>query len=255
MKFVMIVIFTCILIAPLCSGCSKEEPFQNSDQVTVIKQAIPQKPKIDSESLVNKEEPQKAAAMQKEDVLADANKERDLKVTEKQDISEEEEKGYYTVRKGESLRDVAGKMDILGDPLKWPVLFRMNMDEMAKLGHDKNLPSKELPEGMRLKINTSEEQKRLLKSRENSPWVINVLSSQNDEKIVMNALRLIKFGYPVYISRAKIKGEEWMRLRVGFFNKKVEAEKEGNNIMDQLGLPDIWTTKIETGELDEFAKY
>ena len=255
MKLVMAVIFTCIMIIHLYSGCSKEEINENSEQATVIKQAIPKKPKGISESQIKIGEPKREASMQMEATIKDEKAIEGSKAAENKDQKGKEEKGYYIVNKGESLRDIAGKSDIMGDPLKWPVIFRLNMDELNKMKNGENLPTRELSEGIRLKIYTHEEQENLIKSRENNYWVVNVLSAKTDKEIVPSVLKLIKIGYPAYISRVKIKGEDWMRLRVGFYNDRDEAKKEGNKIMNQLKLPDIWTTKVDKAEFDEFGKY
>ena len=255
MKLVVTVIFTCIVIINLCSGCSREEKFENSKQVTVFKQAIPKKPENISESQIELKEPQKEVAVQMEAALKDENAVVVSKVAEKKDPGRKEEKGYYIVNKGECLKDIAGKPDILGDPLKWPVLFRLNMDELNKMGIDEDLPSRELSEGTKLKIYTQEEREHLSKTKEDNLWVVNVLSAKTNKRIIPNALKLIKYGYPAYISRVKVKGEDWMRLRVGFYDNKDEANKEGSIIMEQLKLTDIWITKVDMAELNEFGKY
>lgn len=36
----------------------------------------------------------------------------------------------YVVRKGDNLWTIAGRKAVLGDPLKWPLLFRLNRDEI-----------------------------------------------------------------------------------------------------------------------------
>jgi hypothetical protein len=40
---------------------------------------------------------------------------------------------FCKVRKNESLLDVAGRQDVYGDALKWPSLFRLNMNAMEKI--------------------------------------------------------------------------------------------------------------------------
>ena len=256
MKPVVPVIFICIMIIfPLYSGCSKEEKYQDHKKVTVIKQAIPQKPEKVAESQTNPEDPKKETTMKKEVAFKDENPKDVADISEKHTTVDEEKKGYYIVKKGENLKDISEKPDIMADPLKWPVLFRLNLDEFEKLKISENIPYTRLPEGIKLKFYTPEEQKNLLKSRENNYWVINVLSAKSDEKIVPITLKLIESGYPAYIYQVKIKGEDWIRLRVGFFNNKDEANKEGNKIMNLLKITDIWTTKVDDAELREFGKY
>ena len=75
------------------------------------------------------------------------------------------------------------------------------------------------------------------------------------ENIIPMARRLIKQDYSVYISRTKIQEKQWIRLRVGFFQTKALADREGKKIMATLHLVDSWTTKIGKKEREEFGGY
>ncbi len=46
-----------------------------------------------------------------------------------------------------------------------------------------------------------------------------------------------------------------MRLRVGFFEKKDEADSEGEKIKALLNLGEPWKTKVGKEELEEFGGY
>jgi hypothetical protein len=46
-----------------------------------------------------------------------------------------------------------------------------------------------------------------------------------------------------------------MRLRVGFFKTKAEADDEGKKIMELLRFKDSWTTKLGTNEFSDVARY
>jgi len=159
--------------------------------------------------------------------------------------------GYYVVRKGDTLKGIAGRNDVYGDPLKWPVLYRFNRDRLAFVGPDETVPEKKLREGLRLKIPRREEGRKRTERR----WIINVLSSRLEAEIIPSALRLIREGYPVYLTRAEVKGEKWIRLRVGFYRSKKEAQAESKKIKAMLQFGDLWVTKVSTAELEEFAGY
>ena len=62
-------------------------------------------------------------------------------------------------------------------------------------------------------------------------------------------------GYPVYITSAKVKGKNWMRLRVGFFKNKIKGDADRKEIMTLLNLDNSWVTKVGRRELDEFGGY
>jgi cell division septation protein DedD len=62
-------------------------------------------------------------------------------------------------------------------------------------------------------------------------------------------------GLPVYISRATVKGQRWMRLRVGFFTDRDSAMKAGKELQKILGQEDYWPVRIGPEETAEFAAY
>jgi hypothetical protein len=167
----------------------------------------------------------------------------------------EREPGYYYIKKGDSLALIAGRKDVYGDPLKWPILCRFNMDTLGKMAVWDDFEDRPLLEGMRLKIITPEEKKENLKKRANKVWIVNVISTPNKKEIIPATMKLMEEGYLAYITRAKVKGKDYMRLRVGFFGKKAEADAAGEKIKALLNLGDPWKTKAGKEEFKEFAGY
>ena len=94
-----------------------------------------------------------------------------------------------------------------------------------------------------------------VESHANEPWVVNVLSATKYKRIVPATIRLIQQGYPVYLTSAVVEGKEWMRLRIGFFKSRMEAETEGERIMAELDFADSWTTKVGAEELAEYGGF
>ena len=190
-----------------------------------------------------------------------------------------EEKGYYTVQKGDNLAKIAARSDVYGDPIKWPSLFRLNMDELGsmkvaeafdmqwsslfKLKTDTVEGTKvlgafeqeSLPEGLRLRFLTEEEIRENRTNLVQKNWAVNVLSSQNKEGLVPSAIVLMKNGHPVYISEAMVKGQKWMRLRVGFFATRSEAMAIGKELMSILNADETWITEVAQSEVEEFGGY
>jgi hypothetical protein len=81
-----------------------------------------------------------------------------LPVKEPKDTANVEKgEGFYRVHKGDSLFKIAGLKDIYGDPIKWPSLFRLNMDRLDNIQADDDLEHKELPEGLSLRFVTPHE--------------------------------------------------------------------------------------------------
>jgi hypothetical protein len=260
MKISATIISICLTIFLLCGGCSIEEPppppVKKIKVVKPIKRPAPENAKA---TLTDKEEKPKAEAKEVEEVKTAAVEEKALKTPEADDREKETEKeevtGYYIVKKGESLSGIAARKDVYGGSLKWPILYRANMDKLGKLQLGEDFADSELPEGVRLKIISPDEVKENLKRRIHNVWVVNVLSATTNREIISTTIRLIKNGYPVYITRAKVKGKDWMRLRVGFFKNKTKARTESKKIMTMLNLTDSWVTKVEKKELEEFGGY
>ena len=246
-----------------------QEPKPESEQKEVMED---KPPAVEEVPLIVEEKPAKRVAAAEEKALKgpeaveekvlkgpEAVKEKVLKPPEKEAKKKETPKvngaGYYVVKKGDSLYNIAAREEVYGDRLNWPILYRLNMDKFDKIGSGEDFPKRNLTVGIRLKIVTPQEAKETLKKRAKNPWVINVLSATAMEQVNPTAIKLIKNGYLVYITRAKVKGKDWIRLRVGFFKDKAEADAEGKKIMGILNRADSWINKIGKRELAKFSGY
>ena len=245
MRVLATIISICLTAFLLCGGCSREEPppVKETKVVKPIKRPAPEKAKP---LLTDRDEGAKDEARERGEVRTAA--------VEKE-TAVEEFTGYYIVKKGESLSDIASREDVYGDPLKWPFLYRRNLDKLSKLPLGELLPESDLPEGLRLKIVSPDEVRQNLRARRHKLWIVNVVSTTTNERINPFAVNLITNGYPVYITHAKVKGKDWIRLRVGFFKDRTEADRQGRRIMTMLNLADCWVTKVGPKELEEFGGY
>jgi hypothetical protein len=163
--------------------------------------------------------------------------------------------GIYLVKKGESLASISGRAEVYGNPLRWPILFRYNLDKLSGVKLEENLPDRMIPEDVKLKIVTPEEVKENLKERTDKFWIINIISTTTSREVVPSAIKLIKGGYSVYITSAMVKGKSYQRLRVGFFKDKAEAAVAGKKIMTLLKTTEFWPTKVTKQEHEAFAGY
>jgi type IV secretory pathway VirB10-like protein len=204
-----------------------EKPASAPDRPTVAPTPAPEEKKVASE------EPTTAQAKKKD----------------------KEEPGTYLVKKGDTLSNTAARSDILKDPLKWTILLSLNKDKLGEWATGENLPDRELPQGTKLKVMTAKEARANLKKATAALWVVNVLSSTTSAEIVPPAVTLVKQGYPVYIVRANVKGKDYMRLRVGFFKNRIEADDVGKRIKEQLSFQDSWSTKADKEEYEEVAGF
>jgi hypothetical protein len=208
-------------------------------------------PQIDESSKPKPEE--KGVAETTPATVIERELERPKIVTE--EALPKEEGGYYLVKKGDTLAGIAGKEDVYGDPLRWPILVRYNVDVLNRMSSVEDLPDRVLPEGINLKILTQDEVKDNLEERGRRQWAVNVLSSPNMKEVIPVVVRLVRVGFPVYITRAKVKGTDYMRVRVGFFAEKAEADAEGKRLVEVLKLPDFWTIEAREEEVQEFGGY
>jgi LysM repeat protein len=168
---------------------------------------------------------------------------------------EKDQPGIYRVKKGDSLSSIAARADVLKDALKWPILLRLNRDKLEGWAAGDDLPDQELPQGTELKVITAREARASLKKPTGTVWVANVLSTTSKAEIVPPAVALVKQGYPVYIVRANVKGKEYMRLRVGFFKNRSEADEVGKKIKERLNFQDSWSTRADKEEYEEVAGF
>src|SRR4030043_102652 len=241
----------CIFIG---TGCSGEEPSSSPEENLVVRRPIEAVSQEKAETVRSTREVIPDPVSRKETGEAVAAIEEKVRGNKKE-VQGETEKGYYITERGDSLSKIAGRKDVYGDGLKWPIIYRLNMDVLNRLAKDLTLPNAEIPAGIRLKtVSSLEVQENLTKSPKDY-WIINVISSQEEEAIVPHAIKLIRSDYPAYITTADINGKEWMRLRVGFYGQKEGADRDGKKLMEILGFTDIWTTKVGDIERGEFGGY
>jgi hypothetical protein len=144
---------------------------------------------------------------------------------------------------------------VYADPLKWPLLYRHNMGKIGELQLVEEFLDMELPEGERLRIITPDEAQENFRRRADHISTVNVLSARNQERLIPAAIRLMREGYLVYLASATVRGRQWMRLRVGFFKTKLEADLERKKIMALLNLSNSWVTEVGQKEREEFGGY
>jgi hypothetical protein len=253
MKFAATMIAIWVTFLLIGTGCSQEETPLSSENAAVRKAIQMPAQEEAGDMTVSQESDLGPAAEEKSvEIAATIEEKKPEKVIENAEV---EENGYYITKRGDSLSGIAGRKDVYGDDLKWPIMYKLNMEKLKDIEKDENFPDRELPEGIELKILTRDEVKENLEKRPENYWVINVISSPEKEILVPHVIKLIMDGYGAYIARTEIDGKDWVRLRVGFFEQKEEAEQEGEKIMDILDFSDMWTTKVGDIERGEFGGY
>ncbi len=221
-------------------GCSEKKTNDSAGKV-VVKKAITESP----EEKITK----KAPAVSEAVPATETDKPAETPTPEKA------EEKFYTARQNENISDIAARDDVYGDPLKWILLYRFNREAFDGTQKDETFPEKPVPAEVKLKVISRGDARKTLTTGPRDHWVVNVLSSPEEEKIVPDALRLVDNGYPAYITKANVKGQDYIRLRVGFYEEKTGAEAAGKKIAEALNVSDIWTTRADESEYKEFGGY
>jgi hypothetical protein len=198
------------------------------------------------------EEKKEALQDQKEKAKEEAPEEKPPET--KEEPKDKGKPGGYVVRNGDSLATIAGRMEVYRDPLKWIILFRFNLEALGRWPEAPDFAQRKLPPGTRLKV-VMPRQAIASGKESDSLWVANVMSARSSEEIVPLAVRLARGGFPVYMARTQVKGQEWIRLRVGFFAGKTEAQEVGRKIKEAVQVEDPWVLKAGKEEYDEFVGF
>ena len=83
-------------------------------------------------------------------------------------------------------------------------------------------------------------------------WVVHVASVKTEEQAMIYKERLMAAGFPAYSIRTKVRGEDWIRVRVGFFNNREEAQKAGNEVEKKLiAKGPYWITNVSKKEMED----
>jgi hypothetical protein len=196
--------------------------------------------------------PQKTEALNVEKPEASEGEKPEASKAEKPEVPKLK-KGFVRVGKGESLSAVAARKDVYGDPLKWPRLYRLNLEHLGMIRTWKDVEKESLPEGMSLRYARQEEEKSAEPPLEGKPWVITIQSLQSPGGLAAPAIKLVQNGYLTYITRAVVKGTHWLRLRVGFYGSKAEAMAAKKKILKILGKDDSWVARAGKSELEEYG--
>jgi hypothetical protein len=255
------VILAFFLTAPLWhGGCSREEssqyPGEHYQMVLPIKEAPQAKAEPNSfggEGELKTQGARQTEAAPTATAIERAGKQPSSETGGMQAEAREISQGSYVVKTGEGLSEIAARDEVYGDPLKWPILYFYNMKKIGELQLVEGFLDRGLPEGESLRIITPREVRENLQRRTDRAYAVNVLSARSQKGLISSAIRLMKEGYSVYITQATVEGMRWMRLRVGFFETRIEASLERMKINDLLRVRNSWVTEVGREELEEFG--
>lgn len=254
MKISGLAILTCLFLPLFFLGCSDEEVSPpDMGKRKVVKSIV--KPAERTPEPPSSVEEEKAQPQGKTDPETGGRVAALNAAAPERDEEGSAGSGYYVVKAGDSLSSIAARDDVYGDSLKWIILFRHNRAALGQFPQDREFPNRDLPIGTRLKILSSDERKANLNERSGKAWIVNIHSSTDAEEIVPAAIALAKEGYPVYLTRFEAKGKDWVRLRLGYFKDRAEADGMGKEIQKRLNLAETWSSKAGKNEIAEFRGF
>ncbi len=166
--------------------------------------------------------------------------------------------GYYRVGKGDSLYKITSLPRVYNDGLKWPSLFWLNKNKysLRAMKVSGYFEHEELPPGLELRFLTSDEVSDNLAERASRFWVVHPISTLVSENIVPTAIKIMKRGYQVYLSRFDLEGRKFFRCRIGFYYERSQAARVGQEIRPLLNLPKKpWVAKVTRAELNKYGGY
>ena len=159
----------------------------------------------------------------------------------------------YIVPENQTILEIAARPEVYGDPFKWPTLFRLNMDTLP---HTEDLLRKPVRKGTLLRIVDLTQVPRRAASMNNRLWVVNAASVRTFDKTIQPATLLMGKGHRVYLMNFSLGGEEWIRLRVGFYESILEAMAACEEIRPlMLNAEEVCVSRIEVKEFEENAGY
>jgi len=273
MKVPVLFVPVCLFFFVLSAGCSRDDPPPALSSPPKVVQTIQppaeprEAPEAESKEILQAEEDGKPGLPKDElpagtEVLLDkapspAEKAEApaRKRAEKIGGVDPERAGIYVVKKGDTLTGVAAHPDVMEDPLKWPILLGLNRDKFGDQPIGEDFAARELPTGMELRFISPGQARQGVEKAQGPMWVVNVMSASDGKDIVPPAVLLAKEGYPTYITRAYVKGKDYLRLRVGFFPSRNEAVLQGEKVKKLLGFEEFWATRVDDVEYEAVAGF
>jgi hypothetical protein len=163
----------------------------------------------------------------------------------------------YPTEQGDTLRTIAGRKDVLRDPLRWILLYRLNRDELARFKVSPvRLADLSLPAGLNIiYISPEEARKQAAKKIAGRSWTVNLYSDKKVRTVESLAARLVARGYNAYILRPDSTKNPRFYLRAGFFADRNQAAAAGTRMIKLLGLPEFRVMKARVKEINAFSAY
>lgn len=150
------------------------------------------------------------------------------------------------------------RMDQYMNSLRYKILTAISLDK--PLSHNMNaISQKEEPRetSLKTKIDDPDKSAAIVNTIDvkeepavSGYWVIHAFSVRDQNEADMLKAQLTAARYPVYTIPAIVRGEAWIRVRIGFFNSADEAKKVADTIQKMGLIPErpYWITKISSKE-------
>jgi cellulose synthase (UDP-forming) len=83
-------------------------------------------------------------------------------------------------------------------------------------------------------------------------WAVQVISVRTQKRAALHKEQLMAAGFSAYTVPGDVNGQEWIRVRVGFFGSEEEAQEVGRRIQRSTSIADgpYWIMKVPAEEKD-----
>ena len=122
------------------------------------------------------------------------------------------------------------------------------------------IPEKKIEKKMvREEAAKKEENKKVASMKEEKPaavkgsWAVHVASYVTKDEAVSMEKKLKDGGYSAYVTEFNLKGKQWYRLRVGFYQSEGEAKGAGKKIEKAYGVARTWHVKPTRKEILSYS--
>ncbi len=86
-------------------------------------------------------------------------------------------------------------------------------------------------------------------------WVVQVFSSKSLDEATKYFQEFFSRGFNVYLIKAEIRGEDWYRVRIGFFQSEKDAKDTMSKILSQISTKSpLWVTKASFEEFNLYGR-
>lgn len=143
----------------------------------------------------------------------------------------------HTVQPGENLWAIARESGLVESPWEWRTIMVQNRDKIsyAFISEAGGSWQVVMQEGRELTVREGYVPQGEAPEGERFAVQVAAVSGDQFQRAVGAVQRLLEAGYYAYLYRARVEGQTWYRVRVGFFETRQDAAEAGTAITRRFG--------------------